>query len=47
VPKTTATTSIQSKDTYWAIRVPATITRAGDYSGVNTIYGAVSPFQVW
>jgi hypothetical protein len=47
VPKTIATTSIQSLDTLWAIRVPATITRAGNYSGVNTIYAATSPFANW
>jgi hypothetical protein len=47
VPKTTATTSIQTRDTLWAIRVPSTITKAGDYSGVNTIYAATSNFNYW
>ena len=47
VLKTTATTSIQTKDTLWAIEVPASVTRAGSYSGVNTIYAAISPFAFW
>lgn len=47
VPKTIATTSIQSRDTLWSIFVPSTITRAGDYSGVNTIYAAISNFNYW
>jgi hypothetical protein len=47
VPKSTSTTTPDSRDTLWAIKVPSTITRAGSYSGVNTIYAAVSNFNYW
>jgi hypothetical protein len=47
VPKTTATSSPESDDTFWAIAVPSTITYAGDYLGRNYIDAAVSPSGTW
>lgn len=47
VPKTTATSSPQSKDTWWGILVPATITVAGSYKGQNTITVAASNPTYW
>ncbi len=37
VKKPTATSTPTSKDTYWGIFVPATLTVSGDYKGVNTL----------
>jgi hypothetical protein len=47
VPKTTATSSIQSKTTYWGILVPGSITLSGSYIGRNTILGVTSGISVW
>jgi hypothetical protein len=46
VPKSTSTTPA-SKDTYWGIRVPISITLAGAYTGENTFYGALSDPSQW
>jgi hypothetical protein len=47
VLKTTSTSSPQTKNTFWGIRVPAAITLAGDYIGKNTIIGVVSNQADW
>jgi hypothetical protein len=47
VPKTTATTSPQVKDTYWGINIPIAITLAGNYTGQNTITAKVSNLLFW
>lgn len=47
VPKTIATSSIQSRTTYWGILVPGAITLSGNYIGRNTILGVTSPSSVW
>lgn len=47
IPKTTATSSPQSRLTYWGIHIPNTITLAGDYRGQNTILAAQSDPGVW
>lgn len=47
VPKTTATSSIQSRTTYWGIAIPSTITLAGNYTGQNTITGTKSAPANW
>jgi hypothetical protein len=47
VLKTTVTSSPETKDTLWAIQVPITITRAGDYSGVNSIIATKSNSLYW
>lgn len=47
VLKTIATSSPQTKDTLWAIKVPAAITLAGSYSGQNSIIAATSPSAYW
>lgn len=47
VPKTTATTSPQSRDTYWGILIPSAITTAGAYEGQNTITAIKSDPANW
>jgi hypothetical protein len=47
VPKTTSTTSPQTKNTFWGIRIPAAITLAGDYIGRNTLIGVASNAADW
>lgn len=47
VPKTLATTSPASDQTFWAIEVPSTITYAGIYYGRNYIDAVVSPSGTW
>lgn len=47
VLKSTATTSQESKDTYWGIAVPGTITLSGDYFGQNTFYVIISEPAGW
>lgn len=47
VQKTTATATPQTKNTYWGIAVPGTITLSGDYFGVNTLIGVTSPSASW
>jgi hypothetical protein len=47
VQKTTATSSPQTKNTYWGIAIPTTITLAGNYSGQNTIVGKKSSPANW
>jgi len=45
--KSTATTTQASTSTWWAVRVPAEITKAGDYTGQNTIYAVKSEGTQW
>lgn len=47
VQKTTSSTTPQSKNTYWGIAIPSTITLAGNYSGQNTIIGKTSAVANW
>jgi len=47
VLKTTATTSIQSKNTFWGIAVPAAVTLSGNYSGQDTITAVESNSAFW
>ena len=47
VPKTTATSSPETRDTYWGIAIPGTITIAGSYSGQNTITAKKSAITAW
>lgn len=47
VPKTTATSSPQTKNTWWGINIPSAITLAGNYSGQNTITAIKSDPTNW
>ncbi|MEZ4104344.1 MAG: hypothetical protein R3B60_03595 [Candidatus Paceibacterota bacterium] len=47
VPKTTSTSTPNSGITYWGIEVPATITLAGSYTGLNTFYAVISSSTDW
>jgi hypothetical protein len=47
IPKTTATSSPQSQNTWWGINVPGTITVAGSYRGQNTITAVTSNSTYW
>ena len=47
IPKSTSTVTQASGITYWGIRVPATITLAGSYTGENTFYGKVGEPAQW
>lgn len=47
IPKPTATSSQTSTTTYWGIHVPASITKAGVYTGENTIYGVAGEPTEW
>jgi len=47
VLKTTSTSSPQTKDTYWGIAIPWTITQAGNYAGQNTIIAKKSNASFW
>jgi hypothetical protein len=47
VRKSTATTSPEGRNTFWGIGVPAAITLAGDYVGVNTIFGVTGESSAW
>ncbi len=47
VPKTTSTSSPQTKNTFWGIHIPNAITLAGDYIGRNTLIGVASSAADW
>lgn len=47
VPKSTATSTQATSDAYWGIRVPATISFSGDYTGENTITALVGESVDW
>lgn len=47
VLKSTSTSTPATGDAYWGIRVPASITFAGDYTGENTFYAVVSESVQW
>lgn len=47
VPKSTATTTQSNRNAFWGIRVPGTITFAGDYKGENTFTAIVSNQSSW
>lgn len=45
--KSTSTTAQSSGKTYWGIQIPATITRSGDFYGLNTFYAKTSEPAEW
>lgn len=45
--KSTATSSQATKNTFWGIRVPGTISLAGDYKGENTFIAIVGESSGW
>ncbi len=47
VLKTIATSTIQTKNTLWAISIPSAITQSGNYTGQNTITAVKSAFAFW
>ncbi len=47
VPKTTSTSSPQSRNTYFGIQIPIAITLAGSYTGQDTITAKKSNPSVW
>jgi len=47
IPKSTATSSQSSGETYWGIEVPLAITLAGAYTGENTFFGRVGEPVEW
>lgn len=47
VPKTTATSTPETRDTYWGINIPGTITQAGSYLGQNTVTAKKSDISFW
>ncbi len=47
VPKTTSTSTFSQGVTYWGIEVPASITLAGSYTGLNTFMVAASEPLEW
>ncbi|HEU4677827.1 MAG TPA: hypothetical protein VFS75_03880 [Candidatus Paceibacterota bacterium] len=47
VHKSIATSTQEQGSAYWGIKVPATITFAGDYTGQNTITALVSDSSQW
>jgi hypothetical protein len=47
VPKSTSTVVQQSRNTFWGIEVPASITFSGLYTGENTFIGVVSDPSQW
>lgn len=47
VQKTTATSSVNDKNTYWGIQVPGTITVSGSYRGQDTITAVESSTTNW
>jgi len=47
VPKTTSTSTPQQGTTYWGIAVPASITLAGNYTGLNTFTAKTAEEGDW
>ncbi len=47
VPKTTSTSSPQTKNTWWGINIPVAITVAGAYTGQNTLTAKKSDPSLW
>lgn len=47
VPKSTATSTQANRNAFWGIRVPGTITFAGDYKGENTFTAILSNSTEW
>jgi hypothetical protein len=47
VAKSISTSTAASKNTYWGIHIPITLTLAGAYKGENTFYAAVSAPSQW
>jgi hypothetical protein len=47
VLKPTSTSTQTTGVTYWGIEVPITITKAGNYTGENTIWGVTGEPSQW
>lgn len=47
VPKSTGTSTQETRNTYWGIAVPSTITFSGTYTGENAFYGVASNPLTW
>jgi len=47
VPKSTSTSTQATNNAYWGIRVPASVTFAGDYYGQNTFYAVQGESAFW
>jgi len=47
VPKSTVTTTPTTENAFWGIRIPGTISVAGDYTGENTFTAIVSSSTNW
>lgn len=47
VPKSTSTSTSATANAYWGIKVPATITFSGDYTGENTFTAIVGESTFW
>jgi len=47
VNKTTSTSSPQTKNTFWGIAIPGTITLSGPYTGQNTVIATESNSAFW
>ena len=47
VNKTIATSTLQTKNTFWGILVPGSITLSGNYQGQNTIIASASNSAFW
>lgn len=47
IPKSQATTTPSSRDTFWGIAIPGTITFAGNYFGENVFTAVVSATSTW
>jgi hypothetical protein len=45
--KSTSTSTPAEADAYWGIRIPATITFAGDYTGENVFFAVVGEPDDW
>ncbi len=47
VPKSTSTSTQATNNAYWGIRVPVSVTYAGDYYGSNVFYAVVGESAFW
>ncbi len=47
IPKSTSTSTPETREIYWGINVPGALTLAGSYTGLNTFQLAVSASSTW
>jgi hypothetical protein len=47
IRKSTSTVTASAGNTYWGIGVPASITLAGSYTGLNTFYAVTAASSTW